>query len=109
VEARYGYEIPVLLQGLPHTPNWWVDKVQRGLEPADHLAVLHSWRKRFGAELFYIDGSRLRLAVSRPPLTPSAAAQAAVERFAYSSDGAPDLPELANGEIRSTVWSCWWD
>ncbi|MFI5793389.1 hypothetical protein [Streptomyces sp. NPDC051677] len=38
VEARHGYEIPVLLQGLPHTPNWWVDKAQRGLEPADHLA-----------------------------------------------------------------------
>ncbi|MFF7534983.1 DUF4253 domain-containing protein [Streptomyces bobili] len=109
VEALHGYEIPVLLQTLPHTPNWYVDKVQRGLEPADHLAFLRSWQRRFGAELFYIDGSNLRLAVSRPPLTPLAAAQAAVERFSYSSDGAPDLPVLGDGEIRSTVWTCWWD
>ncbi|NUV64575.1 DUF4253 domain-containing protein [Streptomyces sp. CAI-85] len=109
VEAGHGYEIPVLLQKLPHAPNWYVDRVQRGLEPADHLAFLCSWRRRFGAELFYIDGSNLRLAVSRPPLTPSTAAQAAVELFAYSSDAAPDLPTLADGEIRSTVWTCWWD
>jgi hypothetical protein len=109
VEARQGYEIPVLLQGLPHTPNWWVETAGRGLEPADHLCFLRSWQRRFGAELFYVDGSNVRLAVSRPPLTPSAAAQAAVERFAYSSDGAPDISELADGEIRSTVWSCWWD
>jgi hypothetical protein len=109
VEARQGYELPILLPGVPHTPNWWVEEAQRGLEPADHLAFLRSWQRRYGAEPFYLDGNNLRLAVARPPLTPLAAAEAAIELFAYSSDGAPDLPVLADGEIRSTVWTCWWD
>ncbi|MPY61874.1 DUF4253 domain-containing protein [Streptomyces spongiae] len=109
VEARHGYELPVLLPGLPDAPNWWVDEVQRGLEPSDHLAFLRSWHERFGADPYYMDGSNMRLAVDRPPLTPEAAAQAAVERFSYCEDNAPDLPVLGDGEIRSTVWTFWWD
>lgn len=49
--------------------------------------------------------SRLRVAVDCPPPIPEAAAQAAVERFAYCSDGTPDL---GDGEIPSTVWTFWW-
>lgn len=109
VEASYGYELPVLLPGLPHTPNWWIDKSRMALEPSYHLAFLRTWHTRFGADPYYLDGSRLKIAIAHPPLTPLAAAHAAIERFAYCSDGIPDLPVLADGEVRSRVWTFWWD
>ncbi|NEB51920.1 DUF4253 domain-containing protein [Streptomyces griseus] len=109
VEAEYGHEIPALLPGLPDAPNWWSEPARRLLLPSDHVAFLHSWHKRFGADLFFLDGRRMRLVVRRPPLAPCAAAQAAVERFAYCSDGLPDLPVLGDNEVRSTAWRFWWD
>lgn len=109
VEAEQGYEIPALLPGLPDAPNWWSEPAKRLLLPADHVAFLRSWLERFGADLFFLGGSRMRLVVRRPPLAPSTAAQAAVERFAYCSDGLPDLPVLGDSEVRSTAWRFWWD
>ncbi|GAA4936437.1 DUF4253 domain-containing protein [Streptomyces coeruleoprunus] len=109
VEAEQGHEIPALLPGFPDAPNWWSEPTGRLLLPADHVAFLRSWHERFGADLFFLDGSRMRLVVRRPPLGPAAAARAAVERFAYCSDRLPDLPVLADGEVRSTAWKFWWD
>ncbi|MFH8475007.1 DUF4253 domain-containing protein [Streptomyces sp. NPDC018000] len=109
VEAKQGHEIPALLPGFPDAPNWWSEPTGRLLLPADHVAFLRSWHERFGADLFFLDGSRMRLVVRRPPLAPATAARAAVERFAYCSDGLPDLPVLGDGEVRSTAWRFWWD
>ncbi|MFE7049333.1 DUF4253 domain-containing protein [Streptomyces californicus] len=109
VEAEHGHEIPALLPGLPDAPNWWSEPTGRLLLPPDHVAFLRSWHERFGADLFFLDGRRMRLVVRRPPLAPSDAAQAAVERFAYCSDGLPDLPVLGDSEVRSTAWKFWWD
>ncbi|MEW2070527.1 DUF4253 domain-containing protein [Streptomyces sp. NPDC007346] len=109
VEADAGFELPVLLPGVPDAPNWWSEPAQRPLLPADHVSFLRSWQERFGAEVFFADGSNLRLVVARPPLDPLTAARVAVEQFSYCSDLADDLPVMGNDRVRSTVWSFWWD
>ncbi|WP_167372652.1 DUF4253 domain-containing protein [Streptomyces sp. F41] len=109
VEAEEGFELPVLLPGVPDAPNWWSEPAQRPLLPADHVAFLRSWHERFGAEVFFADGATLRLVVARPPSDPLTAARVAVEHFAYCSDLADDLPVMGNDRVRSTVWSFWWD
>ncbi|MFJ3788750.1 DUF4253 domain-containing protein [Kitasatospora sp. NPDC090091] len=103
-----GYEIPGLFPGLLRTPGWLKYR-DRQLLPADHVAVLRSWSARYGTEVCYTGPSCLELAVARPPLDPQGAARVAVEQFAYCDDLVDETVAAGDGQVRSTVWSFWWD
>ncbi|MFE4977976.1 DUF4253 domain-containing protein [Kitasatospora sp. NPDC056651] len=77
--------------------------------PAWHVAVLRSWYERFGAELYYAGSSRLELLVARPPTDRRTAARVAIEQYAYATDDIQDLEQAGDGQVRSHVWSFWWD
>ncbi|MFE7527648.1 DUF4253 domain-containing protein [Kitasatospora sp. NPDC057542] len=112
VRARHGYEVPALLPKAFETPNWNFspdDDDHHEVLPAWHVAVLRSWNERFGAELYYAGRSRLEVLVARPPADRRAAARVAIEQFAYDFDGVQDPDIAGDGQVRSAVWSFWWD
>ncbi|MFE7531316.1 DUF4253 domain-containing protein, partial [Kitasatospora sp. NPDC057542] len=112
VQARHGYEVPALLPKAFETPNWNFspdDDDHHELLPAWHVAVLRSWYERFGAELYYAGRSRLELLVARPPADRRTTARVAIEQFAYAFDGVQDPDIAGDGQVRSPVWSFWWD
>ena len=105
VPAAAGYEVPVLVPGL-------IRAVNTDLGPVDHLAVLRHWHQRYGAELYYPDGSDLELHVFRPPTATDDVARCAVEQTVYCHDlyqilGEPE--DVARKQARGSHWSFWWD
>ncbi|MFD0403712.1 DUF4253 domain-containing protein [Kitasatospora sp. NPDC127116] len=112
VQARHGYEVPALLPKAFETPNWNFSPLgddHRQLLPAWHVAVLRSWYERFGAELYYAGSSCLELLVTHPPSDRLTAARVAIEQHAYAFDDIQDLEKAGDGQVRSHVWSFWWD
>nr|WP_307806448.1 DUF4253 domain-containing protein [Streptomyces sp. FH025] len=112
VRARHGYEVPALLPKAFETPNWNFSPYEddhRQLLPALHVAVLRSWYERFGAELYYARSSCLELLVAHPPSDRHTAARVAIEQYAYAADDIQDLEQAGDGQVRSPVWSFWWD
>jgi hypothetical protein len=105
IEARHGYEVPGLLS--------WTGAVNYGFDAALHVAVLHYWQERYGAELVTLTFDRIQLLVARPPRDPATIAQVAVEMFCYCSDlvfqGTDTVEELANEYVPRRCWSFWWD
>ena len=61
------------------------------------IAILRSWRERFGAEMVASWGTMLQLEVTRPPQQLAEAFELAVEQFAV----APDTSNLAGVSIRN--------
>ncbi|MEV6654840.1 DUF4253 domain-containing protein [Streptomyces sp. NPDC051219] len=108
VETEQGYSVPRLLPGFPGAPNWFHGPEGRPILDSDHVAFLHTWFERFGAELIYLDGSNLRLWVARPPRDLLETARVAIEQYAYCPDRR-DLEVIGNGQARSDAWSFWWD
>ncbi|MGW6566026.1 DUF4253 domain-containing protein [Streptomyces sp. NPDC054975] len=107
VESRHGYAVPGLLPGYPSVPNWYNGPEGRSMRASDHVAFLHSWHDRFGAELRYLDGGLVQLAVTRPPEDLVSVARVAIEQYAYSSDRR-DAEIIGNGQARAGVWSFSW-
>jgi len=112
VPAAAGHEVPVLVPGLIEPANWFGGPGHPDLEPADHLAVLRLWHERHGADLYFANGSRLELAVARPPVEPAEVARCAVEQFVYCGDLGQlvgDPVDVARKQVPADHWSFWWD
>lgn len=82
-------------------------------EPFEQIAVLASWRRRYGAEVFGLGADQLELEVSRPPRDADEASALAREQYAYCFDlvdqGYLSLARLAADLPGRTIWSFWWD
>lgn len=81
--------------------------------PAVHMAVLRSWRERFGAELVGLGGDTLTYRVRSRPKTRKEALAVAREAYAYCLDsvdqGYGDLSNLAAAMMADEWWAFWWD
>lgn len=112
VPAAAGYEVPVLVPGLPNPSNWFGGPSHQLLTLADHLAVLRHWERQHEAELYFAYGSRLELAVGKPPREPREVAQCAIEQMSYCSDLTQfigDEESVARHQVPADRWSFWWD
>ncbi|MDG2534452.1 DUF4253 domain-containing protein [Sphingomonas sp. HITSZ_GF] len=78
-----------------------------------HVAVLRSWKQRYGAELVGLSGDVIDLRVTKRPATRAEAMALAREQYFYCSDivdqGTTSLPPLAAGLMDSDWWFFWWD
>ncbi len=108
VHAQAGHELPALFPRLLQTPNW-SGFPNRQLLPVDHVAVLRHWHKMWGADFYYADSVALELLVKNPPLDRHSAAKVAVEQYVYCPDWSGDPEAVGNGQVRSSMWSFWWD
>ncbi len=81
--------------------------------PAIHMAMLRSWRERYGAELVGLGGDTLTYRVRSRPKTRKEALAVAREAYAYCLDtvdqGYGDLSGLAAALMVSDWWAFWWD
>lgn len=81
--------------------------------PEMHMALLRSWRQRFGAELVGLSGDTLTLRVKHRPKTRSEALNLAREAYAYCPDsvdqGLGNLSNLAAAMMADEWWGFWWD
>lgn len=112
VPAEAGHEVAILVPGLIVPANWFGGPSHPDLEPADHYAVLRLWHERHGADLYFANGSRLELAVARPPVQPEEVARCAVEQFVYCGDLGQligDPIDVARKQVPADHWSFWWD
>lgn len=80
--------------------------------PEIHVAVLRSWRDRFGAELIGLTRDCLELRVSDPPQSRELAFEVAKEVYAYC----PDSIDQGSGTyapvaamLMGSQWFFWWD
>ncbi|MFI9112868.1 DUF4253 domain-containing protein [Streptomyces venezuelae] len=108
VETPRGFSVPGLLPDRARGRNWDHGPGGRPMLGSDHVAFLHTWYDRFGAELLYLSGSLVILDVARPPQEPLAVAEAAIEQYVYAPDET-DAPQLANRQVRGGTWRFWWD
>ncbi|MET8151418.1 DUF4253 domain-containing protein [Actinoplanes sp. NPDC049668] len=112
VPAESGYEVPILVPGLIEPANWFGGPTHPKLEPADHFAVLRLWHERHGADLYFANGSKLEVAVTRPPVEPDEVARCAVEQLVYCGDLGQlvgDSIDVARKQVPADHWSFWWD
>jgi len=103
VATDAGWKIPAMFPWKGST-NW-------ELYGAEHAAVLHSWNRRFEAELVAMTYDVVELYVPHPPSREEAIAVAG-EAYAYCPDlldsGVPTLEDLAEHMIRSKAWYFRW-
>ncbi|MDN3240816.1 DUF4253 domain-containing protein [Glycomyces tritici] len=103
VRTDAGWKIPAMFPWKGST-NW-------ELYGAEHAAVLHSWHRRFEAELVAMTYDVIELYVPHPPRAEEALAVAG-EVYAYCPDlldsGVPTLEDLAEHMIRSKAWYFHW-
>ncbi|QES51948.1 hypothetical protein DEJ50_33075 [Streptomyces venezuelae] len=108
VETPNGYSVPGILPGYPHTLNWSHGPGGRNMRASDHVAFLHTWYDRFGAELLYLSSRVLMVDVAQPPRDRIAVAEAAIEQYAYCPDG-HDTTTYAEIQTRNGTWQFCWD
>jgi hypothetical protein len=114
VPASRPWEIPVAVHA-PCVPNWRGSAAHPDLLIADHVAVLRSWYRRFGAEICYLSTNDMELTVGRPPAAAEEVAAVAVEQWGYCQDldqvparlGDPE--RVALRQVVSDRWYFWWD
>ena len=103
VATDAGWKIPAMFPWKGST-NW-------ELYGAEHAAVLHSWNRRFEAELVAMTYDVIELYVPHPPNAEEALGVAS-EVYAYCPDlldsGVPTLEDLAEHMIRSKAWYFRW-
>jgi hypothetical protein len=103
VRTDAGWKIPAMFPWKGST-NW-------ELYGAEHAAVLHSWHRRFEAELVAMTYDVIELYVPHPPNAEEALGVAS-EVYAYCPDlldsGVPTLEDLAEHMIRSKAWYFRW-
>ncbi len=104
VPTRNGCEVPALLMlgGWNECPG-----------PVVHVALLRSWRDRYGAEPVTFGGDVLELRVTRRPETQQEALRLAEEQYLYCNDiveqGVANIDALAATLLASDIWFFWWD
>ncbi|KIX79268.1 hypothetical protein SF23_01570 [Streptomyces sp. MBRL 10] len=108
VEAQYGYSVPSILPVHPSPRNWAHGPGDRAMLASDHVAFLHTWNTRFGAELLYMAHNVLMVDVPQPPQEPLAVARAAIEQYAYCPDE-NDTTTYAELQTRNGTWQFCWD
>jgi hypothetical protein len=97
---------------VPAAVGWWGAQYFADAVPV--AAVLRSWEDRFGARLFEIGLTAIRLLVQRPPHSLSQALPVAAEQAAFASKfsvGGPefdDIPHIAAAMIDAPVWGISW-
>lgn len=105
IQARHGWEVPGLLS--------WNGAVNADVDAAHHVAVLHHWQQRYGAELVTLATDQIELLVPRPPQNPVTVAQVAIELLGYCPDlaiqDADAVDSLAAEVVPRRTWSFWWD
>jgi hypothetical protein len=81
--------------------------------PAEHVAILHSWHDRYGAELVAATADQLWLTVADPPTSRVQVEPLAEEHFAYCSDltqqGLGTIADYASAIAGCSMWVFWWD
>lgn len=81
--------------------------------PEEHVALLRRWEEAYGVEVVCITHDVIEMLVHRPPDTPQAARQLALEQFAYCADiveqGTGSVDALAVSLWGSRQWFFWWD
>jgi len=110
------------------TVSIWLVPAQQGWEVPAHLflgswnevpetqqlvALLRSWKKRFGADLFSITHDRMEFDVQRPPTDRAAVEDLAVEQYLVCRDlvdqGYEEISRLASALAGAKAWWFWWD
>lgn len=80
---------------------------------AEHVALLHYWGDRYGAEVVGMAGGVVEMKVARPPAGRDAALELAVQQYLYCQNlvaqGAETLQQLAASLLGGTAWFFWWD
>jgi hypothetical protein len=81
--------------------------------PHYHVAIMHSWHERYGAEVVGITPDVVELRVARPPRKRADALALAREQYLYCGDivdqGTETLDSLAAELLGATAWYFWWD
>lgn len=81
--------------------------------PEYHVSALHSWSKRYGAELVGLNGDALNVRVKRRPRSRNEALGLAREMYWYCPDivdqGTGTLAVLAKALMHDDWWFFWWD
>lgn len=92
------------------TPAWLAFGNWRGCpEPTVHVAMLHRWHERYGAEVIGIGRDTIELRVPRPPVEREGAIALAREHVAYApsllAGGARSLDDIAASLAGARMWS----
>jgi hypothetical protein len=78
-----------------------------------HLAFFHRWFDRYGAVVTTVADDVIEFNVARPPTTPEASRQLALEQYVYCPDivdqGVETLGNLTGTLQGSPNWYFWWD
>jgi hypothetical protein len=77
-----------------------------------HTAIFRRWYERYGAVVSTIADGVVEIHVERPPATPAAAHELAVELFIYCPDivcqGVRSIGNLAAAILNGRLWYFWW-
>lgn len=78
-----------------------------------HTAIFHRWYERYGAAVTTIADGVVELHAERPPTTPEAAHELAIEHFVYCPDtiyhGMRTIGNLAAVLLGNPLWYFWWE
>lgn len=81
--------------------------------PEAHIALMHDWYQRWGAELVAASPNELEMQVLRPPADYGQAQTLAKQQYAYCPDlvlqNTGSIRELTNHLLGGHRWWFWWD
>jgi Domain of unknown function (DUF4253) len=113
---------PSVLLALVPTPRPWEAAAYLGYgswndcpEPAAHVALMHEWYTRWGAETFALAGDQAELYVHRPPATAEEALLLGQQHYLYAPDDVRSDKDPARREndtgalIGYHSWEFWWE
>jgi hypothetical protein len=114
---------PTVVLALVPTPRSWEAAAYLGFgnwndcpAAADHVALMHAWHARWGAEVFALTEDQAEMYVARPPRTVSEAIEIGQQQYLYAYDnveqGSPELDtreKYAGALIGYQSWQFWWD
>lgn len=105
VPTPNSWEIPAWL-------DWW-GGVNYGLDPAQHVMVLRSWKERYGADLLALGLSTMELRLTTPVADRPTAEAVAREQYLVCPDaieqGVGTMGALVASVEDARYWWFWWD
>jgi len=117
VSGRFHEKVHILV--LPTKNGWEVPAYLRWGDwnacppPEYHVAALHDWHNRFGADLVGINGDTMNVKVQNGPKDREKALALARDMYGYSPDivdqGVGSIAALAAELMASPWWYLWWD